>query len=250
MLRKLMRLISRNLTVSLVLAGSVGGCAYHEGQQYDIGNPVVRKVGWFSYLDGNDIRESCAQGGQERYRLVYNGQYDEQLRSYELYVGQDGGGVLNAKALNNANNAFNITVPDIFSPWDWHDSQVKLNAAEVAQFRQLLVASGYGTGAPQGLQLQSRDFYWVAAGCQQGTFHYYAWNNRRQSMAPAGFAPIQFRDFLLKHDQTGVPFRPDHATTPIERNQTNGGGGNAQTPKGTFSLTVKGEGLGGLLNAF
>jgi len=253
-----MRHARTRLVSGLVLAAGLAGCAYHQGQQYDISNPVVRKTGWFSYLDGNDIRESCTagdqggsqNGGQERYRLVYNGQYDEQIRAYELYVSQDGSGILNAKALDNANNALNITLPDIFSPWNWHESQVKLTPAEVAKFRQLLVASGYGQTAPQGLQLHSRDFYWIAAGCAQGAFHYYAWNNRPQSMAPAGFAPIQFRDFLLSHDETRVPFRPDHQTSPLEREPPRGGGGDRKTPRGTFILTVKGDGLGGILNAF
>ncbi|HWT99578.1 MAG TPA: hypothetical protein VN229_18240 [Terriglobales bacterium] len=242
MLTKLMQ-----LSLSLL---ALGGCAYHEGQQVDINNPVVRKVGWFSYLDGNDIREACAAGGSDRYRLVYNGQYDEQIRSYEIYLSKDGSAVLNARALDNANNVVNITVPDVFSPWSWHESQAKLTPAEVDQFRGLLTASGYGTMPPQGLQLHSRDFYWVAAGCQQGVFHFYAWNNRQQSMARAGFAPIKFRDFLLQHDQTQVAFRPDHVTSPAERDGQRGGGGDRNTPKGTFILNVKGEGIGGLLNAF
>lgn len=226
------------------------GCAYHEGQQFDINNPVVRKLGWFSYLDGNDIRESCTAGGVERYRLIYNGQYDEQLRSYDIYLGQDGGGILNARALDNSANVFSITLDNPFAPWSWRESQAKLTPAEVEQFRTLLQVSGYGSGAPQGLQLHSRDFYWVAAGCRQGTFHYYAWNNRPQSVAPAGFAPIKFKDFLLAHDQTGIAFRPDHVTSPIERANKASAGGRKTDPTGTFILTVKGEGLGGLLNAF
>ena len=254
MLIKLMRRLPGLVVPALVLAAGLAGCAYHQDQQYDINNPVIRKTGWFSYLDGNDIRESCATagegGGQEHYRLVYNGQYDEQIRAYELYVAQDGSGILTAKALDNANNIANITLPDIFSPWNWHESQIKLSPAEVAKFRDMLAASGYGQGAPQGLQLHSRDFYWIAAGCRQGKFQYYAWNNRPQSMAPAGFAPIRFRDFLLAHDETKVGFRPDHQTSPAERDMNRGGGGDARTPNGTFILTVKGDGLGGILNAF
>lgn len=246
MLRELMRL-SSGLALGFAL---LSGCAYHQGQQYDINNPIVRKVGWFSYLDGNDIREACAGGGAERYRLVYNGQYDEQLRSYEIYAGQDGGGVLHARALDNSNNVLSFTLDNPFSPWQWQESQVKLTPAEMAEFRRLLAASGYGGAAPQGLMLHSRDFYWVASGCQQGAFHYFAWNNRSQGIAAASFANIRFRDFLLQHDQTKVAFRPDHPTSPFERNGQRGGGGDPGDPKGTFVLTVKGDGLGGLLNAF
>jgi hypothetical protein len=234
------------LSLGLLL---LGGCAYHEGQQVDINNPIVRKVGWFSYLDGNDIREVCAKGGSERYRLVYNGQYDEQLRTYELYVSQDGSGILNARALNGG-APLQVSTSDPFAPWDWKQSQVKLTAAEVADFRALLKESGYGGGAPQGLKLHSRDFYWVVAGCQNGNFQYDAWNNRPQSMAPGGFSQIKFVNFLLKHDQTGLAFRPEHTTTPIERDFYRSGGDDAATPKGTFVLTVRGDGLGGILNAF
>jgi hypothetical protein len=113
----------------------------------------------------------------------------------------------------------------------------------------LLTASGYGKPAPQGLQLHSQDFYWVAAGCESGAFHFYAWNNRPQSMAPEGFTPIKFQDFLLKRDQTGVAFRPEHKTTPIERNPTGRWDGE-RASQTLFMLTVKNDGLGGLLNAF
>lgn len=236
-------------SLCLVLA-LLASCAYHEGQQFDINNPVVRKVGWFSYLDGNDVRETCASGGSERYRLVYNGQYDQQLRSYEVYVGKDGGGIMNVRARNNDGaNLSNWTTNDPFSPWNWQERQVKLTPAEVQQFRTLLAASGYGQPAPAGLQLSSQDFYWVAAGCDNDVFHFYAWNNRPQSMAPAGFTPIKFQDFLLKHDQTGIAFRPAHVTTPLERRPTGRWDGE-RAGQTIFTLTVGKDGINGLLNAF
>ena len=235
-----------NLCLALTL---VAGCAYHEGQQQDINNPIVRKVGWFSYLDGNDIREACAGGGSDRYRLIYNGQYDYQLRSYEIFVGHDGGGIMNVRAMNNSANLLNWSTDDLFSPWRWTERQVKLTPAEIEEFRRLLAQSGYGSPPPQGLQLHSADFYWIATGCDKGVFHFYAWNNRPQSMAPDGFAPIKFQDFLLKRDQTGIAFRPPHVTSPAERDSIHREGG-GRTVESTFVLNVKNDGLGGLLNAF
>ncbi|MDY0883740.1 hypothetical protein ACFPL7_15280 [Dongia soli] len=231
--------------ISLLLVG----CAYREGQRYDVNNPIVRKFSWFSYLDGNDIRESCAAGSADRIRLVYNGQYDAQLRSYDIFVDKHGGAVMNVRAMNNTGNLVNWSTNNIFGPWTWTQSQVTLTSAEVAEFRALLRQSGYGGPAPQGLKLHSQDFYWIAAGCEGGVFHYYAWNNRPQSMARQGFAGIKFQDFLLKRDKTGVTFRPPHVTSPAERASFRRTGG-GRAPTGAFELTVRENGLGGLLNAF
>ena len=65
----------RVLVKVTLMAYVVGGCSYYGSPQSDIDNPAVRKVAWFSYLDGNDIRERCAPGAHDRFRLVYNGQY-------------------------------------------------------------------------------------------------------------------------------------------------------------------------------
>ncbi len=59
-----------------------------EPAQTTIDNPAVRKVAWFSYLDGNDIREAARPGAPDRFRLVYNGQYEKQIRSYEITAGE------------------------------------------------------------------------------------------------------------------------------------------------------------------
>lgn len=84
----------------------LAGCAYHGGAGQSIDNPGVRKVAWFSYLDGGDIRETCTEGAAERYRLVYNGQYYKQTRSYEIFAGlPDGAAKLAARARGSANLA-------------------------------------------------------------------------------------------------------------------------------------------------
>ena len=68
-------------SLGLILGLAVlAGCAYRGG----IDQPVTLKATWFSYLNGDDIRSACVPGAPPKYRLVYNGNYDEQLRAYEL----------------------------------------------------------------------------------------------------------------------------------------------------------------------
>jgi hypothetical protein len=226
-----------------MMAAVLGGCAYHGENQTDIDNPVVRKVAWFSYLDGNDIRETCAPGAADRFRLVYNGQYEEQIRSYEIRADgtSDGAATYVARAMGEA-NILTIEFPDLMAPWRWQSSNTKLSAAEFSEFRSKLAESGWGQGAPQGKRLHSRDFYWVAAGCRDGVFHYDAWVH-----ADGDFADIKFQDFLLARDQTGMAFRQPVKVTPLDRT---GRGRPRDRNDIIFGLTVSGEGIGGLMNAF
>jgi hypothetical protein len=236
-----------------VLAGAAGlalvGCAYHGEGRTDIQNPVVQKVAWFSYLDGNDIREACAALGPQapaQYRLVYNGQYDYQLRTYEIHAAPGGGGTLKVRAKGGGNltNWFIAGPSDIFAPWRWRESTAALSAAEMTQFRAALVQSGFDRGAPQGLRLFSNDFYWVASGCEAGQFHFYAWPARQGRLDAA-----LFQDFLLRHDGTGLAFRPPHALTAEER-PSRPAAGNGRNANSYFTLEVRGDGIGGLVNAF
>src|SRR3954452_5008500 len=88
------------LSLFAAAAASLSGCAYHGGSATDIDNPAVQKFAWFSFLDGNDIREASAALGPKapsRYRLVYNGQYDNQLGVYEINAVPSGVGNLLAR---------------------------------------------------------------------------------------------------------------------------------------------------------
>ena len=233
----------RVLVQVTLMAYLVSGCAYHDAATSDIDNPAVRKVAWFSYLDGNDIRESCVTGSPDRFRLVYNGQYEKQLRSYEITAEgtQNGGAYFVARALGHS-NLVEVSLDDLLAPWRWQKSESRLSATEFDQFRDLLTQSGWGRGAPQGKILHSRDFYWVAAGCQDGQFHFDAWVD-----AQGDFRQITFQDFLLARDKTGIAFRKPEKVLPIDRTEQ---GRPRERFAPIFALSVSGEGLGGLVNAF
>jgi hypothetical protein len=233
----------RVLVKVTLMAYLVGGCAYHGPSQSDIDNPAVRKVAWFSYLDGNDIRERCTAGAPDRFRLVYNGQYEKQIRAYEITAASPnpGGAYFSARALGQT-NLLEVSLDDLLAPWRWQKSESQLSNAEFDQFRDLLTQSGWGSGAPQGKILHSRDFYWVASGCRDGQFHFDAWVD-----AQGDFREIKFQDFLLARDKTGVAFRKPVKVLPIDRTEK---GRPRDRSAPIFALSVSGEGIGGLVNAF
>jgi hypothetical protein len=233
----------RVLVKVTLMAYLVGGCAYHGPARTDIDNPVVRKVAWFSYLDGNDLRQGCVAGAPDRFRLVYNGQYERQIRSYEVVQASPnpGGAYFVARAMGPTNLA-EVKLNDLLAPWQWQKSETQLSGAELDQFRDLLTQSGWGSGAPEGKILHSRDFYWVASGCHNGQFHFDAWVD-----AQGDFREIKFQDFLLARDKTDVAFRKPFKVRPLDRTEQ----GQARERSATiFALTVSGEGIGGLVNAF
>lgn len=64
-------------------------------------NAVERRYTWFSYLAGDDLRESCRSHAPPRYRFVYNAIYSEQVRTYEINsLSDDGGDMIDAEVLS------------------------------------------------------------------------------------------------------------------------------------------------------
>ncbi len=216
----------------------LAGCTYRG----DIDNPAVRKASWFSYLDGTDIRTACVEGAPDSYRLVYNGRYEEQLRSYEITADGAGGAYLVARAKGRA-NAFDVSLDDVLAPWRWKRSQTRLSPAEFQQFVALLEQSGQFAGAPVGLRLFSGDFYWVGSACRNGAFHYHAW-----AFSNDGFARVRFAEFLFKHDQTGLAVNPPRKFPASEFLGPQGR--REDQTQIRFWLQVREDGLGGIPNAF
>jgi hypothetical protein len=230
----LLRRLWRVTCITVLLAG----CTYRG----DIDNPLVRKASWFSYLDGTDIRTACVEGAADSFRLVYNGRYEEQLRSYEITADGAGGAYLIARAKGRT-NAFDVSFDDVLAPWRWKRAEARLSPAEFQQFVTLLEQSGQFAGAPVGLRLYSGDFYWVGSACRNGTFHYHAW-----AFSSDGFAQLRFADFLFKHDRTELAVNPPRK---IPAGEFLGPQGRQEDQTQIrFWLQVREDGLGGIANAF
>lgn len=216
-----------------------GGCAYRG----NIDNPAVQRATWFSYLDGTDIREACKPGTLDRYRLVYNGRYHEQLRSYEVVADGAGGAYLVARALSDRGNLVHLTLNDPLAPWRWRKSEERLSPEAFAEFRRRLSESGFGSQPPVGLRLYSDAFYWVASGCTDGVSQFYAWDYPSER-----FAALRFQEFLFAHDRTGMAVEPPRPTPEArfaERGQTG-----SRSERTRFVLRVTGNGLGGASGLF
>jgi hypothetical protein len=191
--------LPNRLTLGLLALLAVGACAYHGDQ---IGNPFVRRFQWFSYVGGDDIRAACAAGAADRYRLVYNGFWEEQVRIYEL--GLSGPLELDQRTLDGLDLS-DVSSDDLAAPWRGQTARATLGPAQYDQLIAAFRASGLFEPPPIGLLLPSDGFYWTAVGCRQGRFYYNAW------LYPSDrFAGLVFPRLLLAFDRTGVPFNsPD-----------------------------------------
>lgn len=225
----------RRLAPVLALAAALAAACTYQGA---IDEPVTLKATWFSYLNGDDIRAACPQGGPARYRLVYNGNYDEQLRSYELVADGSGGAHLKVRVQTGGGiDVTRLSILDPQAPARWTTSEARLGEAEFIALEAALAASGAYEGAPQGLRLASEGFYWIFVACRAGQVHFNAWRH-----PSARFAALRFPEILLRHDATGIPVNPPRGGVPVApaRRITPGDGASLH-----FDLEVGANGLKG-----
>lgn len=228
-------------TAILIFSASLlTSCAYQSGQPGSttaIDNPVERKFTWFSYLDAADLRHSCNSGSPDQYRFVYNGQYYDHLRTYEVSNTH-----LTARARGRSGNLLEMgfgSFEELLGPWQFHRSDARLSSAEWSKLRDLLRQSGFGNTSQTGLRLHSQDFYWLVAGCQDGQFFINAWADKPQALP---LARVTFLEFLLKHDQTGIAYLNPRVLTYMDKNDQNKGRGKDYS--GDFTITLQAEGIG------
>lgn len=197
----------RTALLAAMLGPLIMACTYRGGD-----DPVTRKLTWFSYLNGDDLRAECVQGAPERYRFVYNGVYVEQVRMYEVSARVPAQtGQLNIRAIGPTRlGSVSIGRPaDLLSPWQGKTASAILAPEDLAALRQATRESGVFDATPRGLQLRSEDFYWIVAACVDGrfTFNAYRWPSPR-------FEAARFAELLFAWDRTGVPVNPPRAVDP------------------------------------
>ncbi len=180
--------------IAVVLAiATLSACAYRGG---DIGDPVTRKFHWFSFIEGEDIRATCQPGTPDRFRLVYNGIYDEQLRIYEL----DGlRRVLQVRVVQQGSVA-RLSSDDVLAPWRAAEDKVQLDEAAYAGLEATFADGGMFQPPPVGLELPSRSYFWIAAFCRDGRYGLTAWKH-----PSAAFADLAFARTLFALDPSGIP---------------------------------------------
>lgn len=219
---------------------ALGGCAYRG----EVDQPYTWKATWFSYVNGDDLRRRCANIDDHwEVRLIYNGHYEEQVRSYHLIADGTGGAEVTARATQpDEGSLTGLSTADLLAPWRWARSQIRLDPAARAQLSARLADSGVFQRAPAGLDLKSWGSYWVSVACRgdRVTFNAWAYPSDR-------WTAQDLRRIVKPLDATGVPFygpkAPDFAEAPIHRRPNEGRGVH-------FLLSTGSNGLAGPHLAF
>ena len=185
----------------LVLA--LAACTYRPGAD----NPVANSLTWFSYAGAGDIRADCRPGAADRMRLIYNGDYDEQVRTYDITVlaadNSSVGGTLEVRVRVPVDLSRGIILSSLIGPTQAKRQPVRIGPNELADLRRALGDSGLTRPAPDGLRLDSNEFYWLASVCIDGRFTVNAWKHPSPR-----FEALSFPAVLLKHDPTGIALNP------------------------------------------
>ncbi len=195
--------------IAVALLLGLAACTYRG----DIDNPATIKATWFSYLNGDDIREGCVEGAAPRYRLVYNADYNEQLRSYEVSGDGAGGGSLTVRVQGRSGlNTSRLSLSDPLAWARWASNEAALDAGALGELDTALAKSGAFGEAPTGLRLFSKETYWISSLCKDGVFYFNAWR-----FPSDRFDAITFDALLFEKDSTEIAVRPPRAVTPGER---------------------------------
>ncbi|HVI51265.1 MAG TPA: hypothetical protein VM661_08665 [Candidatus Sulfotelmatobacter sp.] len=165
-------------------------------------NPIGRKVVWFSFLSGDDIRENCKPGAPDRMRVVYNGRWMEQVRVYE--VSGRAPYLLDQRVIGPADlSHFNLDTA--IEPLTGKTALSELTAAQYQTVAASLDAAIAAHPPKVDEMMASDSFYWVASACRGGKFTFGAWQYGKP-----GYAELGFPSQLLAADRTGVAVNPAH----------------------------------------
>tara|TARA_R110002072_G_scaffold4504_7_gene31313 strand:+ start:1199 stop:1900 length:702 start_codon:yes stop_codon:yes gene_type:complete len=178
---------------------ALGACEYTG----PAGDPVSRNLSWFDYVGAEGLRDACAPGASTRLRFVYNGIYDKQIRTYDIFALPGGrGATMSAWARGTGDLTQGVGLSNILSPWQGKRVESVLDPQTTADLLKALDADRFRTFKPVGLRLPSNEFYWIVTGCLDGRFHANAW------MYPSDrFKGLRFPAVLVANDRTGVDFR-------------------------------------------
>mgnify|MGYP001277184538 CR=1 FL=1 len=192
----------RNVSTSLLVL-LLGACTYDASYT----DPIRRSFTWFTYVSGEDIRNSCSVSSPDQLRFVYNGIYQHQVRSYDVSYASHtiktnvrSGGLLN-----------DLKVDDLLAPWRGETTVLEVSDQELNLLKKSVIADGVKDKPNVGLRLYSDQFYWTVAACIDGEYHFngYKWGNEE-------FDKLTFDDVLRTLDVSDVAFNEPKKLTKQE----------------------------------
>ena len=196
------------------LALLAAATAFAQRADRDVDMPIVRSLHWFSYVGGDDIRAACRPGGRSRVRLVYNALWEEQVRTYEIFLQPDGTAGMEIGVLADQGDVSNILAGsgiDVLKPWRMKHGQRLLDAAETRHLMDLLQASAAFGPPPDGLRLPDNDFWWTVASCRNGVWGFQAYHYPTD-----GFVNVKFAQQLFAWDNVPVSVSRPRKLEPAE----------------------------------
>jgi hypothetical protein len=127
------------LVTSLLLVSLMTACATQGPED----QPVARRLTWFSYVGGDDLRGGCEPGSRAQIRFVYNATYTEQVRTYD--IAWDAERVVDRLIARvvGVGNLLGLTLEDPFSPWRGVESETRLSGADLRAIRRILEKRGF-----------------------------------------------------------------------------------------------------------
>jgi hypothetical protein len=205
------------MAAALGLIFAVCGPVSAQRPDRTVEQPVVRSLNWFSYVASEDIRSECHPGGRNRMRLVYNALWEEQVRTYEMFLQPDGTAGLNMGVLVGQGLATDVSsiaigqLSDVTNPWRMRRGQRLLTAAETGELMGLFQASAAFGPPRDGLRLPDNDFWWTVASCRNGVWGFQAYHYPTDR-----FANVRFAEKLFGLDNVAVAVNRPRNLEPAE----------------------------------
>jgi hypothetical protein len=206
-------IIAAAIVASATVVAGIGP-AWAQRADRSVNPPVVRSFNWFDYVAADDIRAACKPGSRNRIRLVYNAIWEEQVRTYELFLQPDGTAGLNIGVLAEQGVVASLSISngaDVTNPWSMKKGERLLTAAETADLMASLQASAAFGPPRDGMRLPDNDFWWTVASCRNGTWGFQAYHYPTD-----GFANVKFAAKLFALDNVPIKVNPPRKLEPAE----------------------------------
>ncbi len=208
--------MKRKWTLAIAAVLAAGGLAACDMPlERAVETPLGRSLNWFAYVGGDDIRAACTPQGRNRIRLVYNALWEEQVRTYEIFLQPDGTAGVTTRVLADQGIVTNILIDtsgsNTTAAWNARRGERVLTREENSGLMDLLLQSAAFGPPRDGLRLPDNDFWWTVASCRKGVWGFQAYHYPTD-----GFANARFMERVLALDTVQIPVNRPRKLEPAE----------------------------------